>query len=180
MVGQSRAIAKDEVFSLLSSQRRRYALHACKQTDDAIDISDLAEQVAAWEYGKEVAALTSEERRRVYTALQQTHLPAMEEAGVIDVERSEIELTEQAQELDVYMDVVPEDSIPWAEYYLGLSAVGATLLGMAWAGLYPASVPDVALAGVVVSVFLISAAAHVLESRGSRLGSEGLPPELNA
>lgn len=180
MVGANRALAKDEVFSLLSNQRRRYALHACKQADAPVDVSDLAEQVAAWEYGKDREELSSDERRRVYTSIQQSHIPRMEEAGVVECERTQVELTERAEKLDVYMDVVPDRSIPWAEYYLGVSAVGATLLGLAWTGVYPASVPDVAWAALIVAIFFASAAVHVLQSRGMRLGTEGPPPELDA
>ncbi|MFB6371744.1 MAG: NAD(P)-dependent oxidoreductase, partial [Bradymonadaceae bacterium] len=40
-----------------------------------------------------------------------------------------VELTDRATELDVYLDVVPSGSIPWAEYYLGLSVIGLGNIG---------------------------------------------------
>ncbi|TKX52849.1 hypothetical protein EXE45_18915, partial [Halorubrum sp. SP9] len=64
---------KNELYDLLSNHRRRYVIHFCKQADDPITLSDLAEQVAAREQDKSVPELTSAERKRVYTSLQQTH-----------------------------------------------------------------------------------------------------------
>lgn len=143
-----------------------------------MELSDLAEQVAAWEYEKERTELHSDERRRVYTAMQQTHLPTMDEAGIIEYEDQTIELTEHAEDLDVYMDIVPGSSIPWGQYYLGLSAVSAALVASAWVNVYPASVPDLAWAALIVTAFSLSAAFHVYRSRQMRLGGDGAPAEV--
>lgn len=170
--------SRDDVFTILSNRRRRYALHACKCAETPIELSDLAEQVAAWEYEKDRQELQSDERRRVYTAMQQTHLPTMEKAGVIEYEDQTIELTERAEDLDIYMDVVPGNSIPWGEYYLGLSGVSAALIASAWMGVYPVSVPDLAWAGLIVTAFLLSALFHVFRSRQMRLGGDDAPAEV--
>ncbi len=129
--GAGDAITRDEVFDLLSNHRRRYALHVAKQTDGDSELSDIAEQVAAWENGKPQSEITSSERHRVYTSMQQTHLPAMDRAGVIEYDNGTVTLTEQAADLDVYMDVVPEDSIPWGQYYLGLAVLSGAIVGAA-------------------------------------------------
>jgi len=83
-----------------------------------IELGDLAEHVAAWELEKDVAAITSTERRRVYTSLQQTHLDKLEEAEIIECDRKTIKPTERLEDLEFYLEVVPEDEIPWAQYYL--------------------------------------------------------------
>jgi len=169
---------RSELFHLLSNHRRRYALHACKQFELPVTLSDLAEQVAAWENDKSVSELSYQERRRVYTAMQQTHLPAMEEAGVIEFEGHEIELTDRMDELDVYLEVVPENSIPWGQYYLGLSIVSLLVLGAAALGIYPTWIPEIAWGVLVAVAFLVSALAHVWRSRSSKLESYSAPPEL--
>ncbi len=102
-----------QIFDLLSNHRRRYAIHYCKREGEPVELGDLAEHVAAWELDKEVEELTSAERKRVYTSLQQTHLPTLAEAEMVEFDDRTIELTEKANELDVYLDVVPGDSIPW-------------------------------------------------------------------
>lgn len=168
---------KSEIFSLLSNQRRRYALHACEIAENPVDVSELAERVAALEYGKDRKELDSDERKRVYTAMKQTHLPAMEEAGVIEYDGKEVRLTEKADEVEVYMDVVPSGSLPWSYYYFGLSLISALVLAGVWAGVYPESVPDLFWAGMVVAAFGVSSAYHAYRSRKMRLGVTEGPSE---
>lgn len=76
-----RALGTDEppdVFELLSNQRRRYTVRALQDLEPPIEVGDLAEYIAAEENDTTVQALSSEERRRVYTSLQQTHLDRLE------------------------------------------------------------------------------------------------------
>ncbi|WP_135822768.1 DUF7344 domain-containing protein [Halostella litorea] len=168
---------KDELFSILSNHRRRYTIQFCKQEEGAVTLSDLAEQVAAWEEEKTVSEITSAERKRVYTSLQQTHLPTLADAGMIEYEDHEIELTDAADELDVYMDVVPEDSIPWGVYYLGLSVVGGGVLGAVGLGLLPTEpIPELGWAAVVLGLFAVSAVVHIVQNRRMRLGEMERPP----
>nr|WP_231736988.1 hypothetical protein [Halobacterium sp. CBA1126] len=121
------APTEDELFDVLSNRRRRYAVHALEATDSAAEIGDVAEQVAAWEYGVDVEQVSYEERKRVYTALQQSHLPMMDDAGVVDFDknRGTVEPTDALDDVEVYMDVVQGNEIPWSVYYLGLSGVAA-------------------------------------------------------
>ena len=170
--------SRDETFDLLSNHRRRYALHYCKYVGEPVSLSDLAEQVAAWECEKPVEELNASERKRTYTSLQQTHLPAMEDAGIITWDGDTIELTAAAERLNVYMDVVPEDSIPWGVYYLWLSVIGAAVLGLAYLEFLPLSAPAIVWAGLVVAAFAISAAIHTYRNRQMKLGRTERPPEL--
>jgi len=175
--GNDESPGRGEIFDLLSNHRRRYAIHFCKQRDESVTLSDVAEQVAAWEQDKPVEELTSAERKRVYTSLQQTHLPTLSESGMIEFDGSEVTLTEDAEQMEVYMDVVPGDSIPWGEYYLGLSVVGALVLAGVWFDILPTDlVPPVGWAAMVVATFAGSAAYHVYQSRQNRLGEVERPP----
>ena len=167
---------KGEVFDLLSNHRRRYVIHFCKQADGAVEVGEVAEQVAAWENEKTVEEIDHAERKRVYTSLQQTHLPTLADADMILYENGTVELTDRASELDVYLDVVPSGSIPWAEYYLGLSVIGFGVLAGVAAGVLPTDpVPAVGWAAIVVGLFAVSAAVHLRESRQFRLGDDGPP-----
>ena len=172
---------KDELYDLLSNHRRRYVIHFCKQADEPVTLSDLAEKVAAREQDKSVAELTSAERKRVYTSLQQFHLPKMDDKGVIQFDDREgvVELTPAAGQMDVYLEVVEDNDIPWSQYYLGLSAVNLGLLVAATAGTYPLRlVPDAGWGLFVVTTFLVSALVHTYYSRTEmRLGDSGTPPE---
>ena len=168
---------KDELYDLLSNHRRRYVLHFCKRTDGPVTLSELAEQVAAWEQDKAVAEITSAERKRVYTSLQQTHLDRLDDAGIVAFEGDRIELTEAAEELDIYLDIVPAESIPWGVYYLGLSVLGAVVLGGVAVGFVPTgTVPPVGWGFLVVAAFLCSAIAQVIQNRRYRLDQLEQPP----
>ena len=128
------ALSNDEIHDLLSNPRRRHTLHIMKRDDGTAEISSIAEQVAAWENEKPRSEVTSQERHLVYASIQQNHIPRLVRAGVISHERGELELTNEAKKLDVYMDIVPRNSIPWGEYYLGLSAFSLALVAAVWVG----------------------------------------------
>jgi hypothetical protein len=78
----------------------------------------------------------------------------------------------------VYIDVVPEDSIPWGQYYLGLAALSGAVVGAAGQDVFPASIPDLAWAGLVVALFLGSGLYHVWQSQQLRLGTGETPPDV--
>jgi len=168
---------KDELYTLLSNHRRRYVIHFCKQAEGPITLSDLAEKVAAREHDKSVAEITSAERKRVYTSLQQTHLNRLADAGMISYDGDKVELTEEAAQLDVYLDVVPEGSIPWGVYYLGLSLLSTVVLAGVWIDPIPTDIiPDLGWAALILTGFLISSAVQVAQSRRLRLGDVDEPP----
>ncbi|MGQ4554359.1 DUF7344 domain-containing protein [Halobellus sp. GM3] len=168
---------KNELYDLLSNHRRRYVIHFCKRADGPVTLSDLAEQVAAWEQDKEIAELTSAERKRVYTSLQQTHLDRLADAGIIDYDGDEIVLTEDAEELDIYLDIVPAKSIPWGVYYLGLSLLAGVVLAGIWLDLVPTeTIPVVGWATIVFAAFLFSSIAQVVQNRRYRLDRFDRPP----
>jgi hypothetical protein len=96
---------------------------------------------------------------------------------MIRYENGTVELTDRATELDVYLDVVPSGSIPWAEYYLGLSVIGLGVLAGVAAEVLPTDpIPAVGWGALVVVLFLVSAAVHFNENRQLRLGEGGPPP----
>jgi hypothetical protein len=172
-------LTRDELFHVLRNQRRRFAIHYLKRESEAVTLGELATHVAAWENGESAVEVTSRERRRVYNALQQSHIPLLDRTGVVEVNRHEIELTDQAEELDVYLEVVPSGDISWNEYYLALGSVGLSVLVVAWLDVGPfGMLPDIA-AGMFLGIALsVSAIANVYYQRGNFLGNTEEPPEL--
>jgi hypothetical protein len=173
------SVSRDALFDVLSNHRRRYAIHSLKQHERTTSIGDLAEQVAAWENGVPRVDLSAAERKRVYTALQQFHLPKMDATGVIEFDdaRGTVTLTAAADGLDVYLDVVSEDDIPWSRYYLGLSAL--SLVGVA--GIWLSSfelVPELTWAALVAGVVFLSALVHTYYDRRMHLGAAETPPDV--
>ncbi|TQQ79101.1 DUF7344 domain-containing protein [Halonotius roseus] len=162
---------KNTLFSVLSSHRRRYVLYACNQADGETTLSDVAEQVAAWEYDKPIAEITSKERKRVYTSIQQHHLSKLEDAGLISVDGDRLASTEKAKNLDVYLEVVPEETVPWSVYYLGLTVLGGVVLGFSYLGWLPDAISMGGVAAVLLVAYLISSLVHLQQSERVSLGS---------
>lgn len=171
-------VSHDDLFDVLSNHRRRYALHSLKQHERTANIGDLAEQVAAWENSVPRVDLSAAERKRVYTALQQFHLPKMDAAGVIEFDdaRGTVSLTDAADGLDVYLDVVGEDDIPWSRYYLGLSAMALAGVGGIWLTGFEL-VPELSWAALVAGVVFLSALVHTYYDRRMQLGAADTPPD---
>jgi len=181
-VAESPEPTEDELFDVLSSRRRRYALHVLKGREEPVELGDVAEQVAAWEYGEDVTEVSYDERKRVYTALQQSHLPKMDDAGVVsfDKNRGVVEPTPALEDVRVYMDVVKGREIPWSDYYLGLSGVAATLLAAVALGAWPfTALPALAWSAAVVAAFAVSAVVHRRYARRTALGRGPTPAELD-
>ncbi len=173
-------LSKDTIFSMLSNRRRRYVLYYLNRNPGPASLRDLAERIAAWENDVEVANLDYKQRKRVYTSLHQTHLPKLDETGVVDYDRSAgtITLADRATDLDVYLKLVDEHDIPWSDCYLGLSTVASLFVAAAWLGVYPfTTLPDLALAGGVVGLFTLFAGIHSRRARRTRVDGDGAPTE---
>ena len=172
-------LSRDEIFEILSNRRRRYTIHCLKQRDDGVQLGEISEQVAAWETGKPVMDVDTTERKRVYTSLQQCHLPRMEKKGIVNFEGDGgvVELGEAAEDVDVYMEVTEEYDIPWSFYYLGLSSIGIVLVALSWLGFEPfAAVPNAGWVAFVLTALTLSASAHIALTRKMRLDRDGDPP----
>lgn len=169
-----------DAFEVLSNARRRHVVHYLLQQDDGVTLRDLSEQVAAWENDVESPNVTSKQRKRVYTALHQSHLPKLDQKGVIqyDSDRGTVSPTDRLSDLRVYLEVVPEDEIPWSIYYAGLGGIAAGTTVLSWIGFFPFDqLSGYVLAGLTAMLVVISSLAHVYANRQSKLGSDGPPPE---
>ncbi|WP_338742408.1 DUF7344 domain-containing protein [Haloplanus salilacus] len=160
---RSDGLSEDTLFSILSNERRRYVLYYLDRIERDAELSDLAERIAAWENGIDVADLEYDQRKRVYTSLHQTHLPKLDDAGVVDYDhdRSTVVAAAGVSDIDAYLSAVDDGGRQWSRRYLGLSALCLGFLVGAWLDVFPfTAVPDLALAAAVVVVFGFSGAAH--------------------
>ena len=175
------SVSSDVVYSLLADKRRRYTLHYLKQQQEPVPVRDVAEQVAAWENSKGLDEITSQERKRVYIALYQSHLPTLDKEGVMeyDSDRGVVSLSPSMADREIYLEVVPKGSVPWSIFYVGLVVADLLVLLLAWLDVYPFDLlPDIAWAGVILVTFAATAIAQTYQFRRMRFGDEGPPPEL--
>ena len=159
-------IPDDEVYHLLQTRRRRLVLRYLRDREGPHTMRDVAEQVAAWEHDTTLQELRSEERQRVYIALYQTHLPRLDDAGVIEYNQSRgiVEVTDRIEQLYEVLDVKAETDgpVPTREgrpnrgamtYFGGASLASTGLVTAAWAGLI--ALPGLLLATVVTGLFAL-------------------------
>lgn len=162
---EAESLSKDDIYSMLSNRRRRLVLNYLRETAEEVSVRELSREVAAMENGIEREELTYKQRKRVYTSLHQTHLPKLDDVGVIvyDRDRGNISLTPLATELGSFLDSTTERHVSsWSVYYLGLSGLSMLVVALAWTGLFPFSlVPDLGYAGLIAIGFAVSAALHV-------------------
>lgn len=167
-------LSQDVVFDLLSSPRRRFVLYYLNQVDDSVTIGELADQVAAWENEVDVEELSSQQRKRVYVSLYQTHVPKMDDAGIIeyDSDSGDVALADQAVDISAYLSR-DEDTQPWQQYYLGIAIAGGLFYGAVAIGLIPGI--SQFLAGLlIILAFAVTAIGHLIttQRRGNELSSE--------
>ena len=165
-------LTQAELFDVFSNARRRRTVQFLKQQGGRCDLASLVEQVAAWENDADPSEVTRTQRRRVYISLYQTHLPMLEDHGIVDwdPDAHTIELLPSEDVFEPYLGRQLDGSRRWHRAYLTVAAVGAAAVAALW--LSPASaaiVPFVALA-LCLAVLAISIVQHV-----SRRPDLGLP-----
>lgn len=79
-------LPEDDLFEILSSPRRRFAINILAHVDGPVTVDLLARTRACYESddADSVRDVSSQARKRNYVSLYQTHLPKLEEYGVIE------------------------------------------------------------------------------------------------
>lgn len=121
---QSPALGESEVHYVLSNPRRRQTLAVLLSGADAVTVRDLSEQIAATESGTTPAPRPL--RESVYNTLHQTHLPKLDEFGLVeyDSDRKLVYPRREARQVTRYMDTLSPLGVTWGEYYRALGVGG--------------------------------------------------------
>ena len=162
------SLSEDMAFTLLSNPRRRFVISYLSHRGSPVGIHELAEQIAAWENETDVDELTREDRKKAYISLYQTHIPKLEDAGIITYDEDErlVALTDGADEVTRYM-TERRDERPWLRYYLALGIGGGVVAGGAAVDLPGFDALSDAYVAVGLSLaFVLLALSHFLETRG--------------
>ncbi len=129
------SLDEGEIHDVLRNDRRRLTIKALQDHGGSATVRDLSEEVATRETGEDPAPRNK--RQSVYVSLHQTHLPKLDTLGIVsyDGETKEVTLEERVQEIEVYMEVVPQYALSWGEFYFGLALLGllttvAVLIGV--------------------------------------------------
>ncbi|WP_435318198.1 DUF7344 domain-containing protein [Haloarchaeobius sp. TZWSO28] len=157
-----------DIHQILSNSRRRETLRVLNRSTGSITLRDLSELIAAIESGETPAPRNI--RETVYISLHQTHLPKLDELGVLeyDCNRKLITLDEGAREVAQYMDVTTGHGITWGEYYRGLGVVGlcAVVASLSGVPVVEQLHPSLVASGFL-AMFAASTAVQLWKFRGS-------------
>lgn len=102
------SLTTDQAFDLLGNGQRRRAIAALQEFDGAVDLGELAEETVARAEDVDRVDVAEDRRERTAAMLHHAHLPRLEDANVAEYDASEgqVELTEVAEELDPYFEVI--------------------------------------------------------------------------
>ncbi|ELY49493.1 DUF7344 domain-containing protein [Natronorubrum sulfidifaciens] len=158
-------LTQAELFDVFSNARRRRTVQYLKRQGGDCDLAPLVEQVAAWENEISPDEVTRTQRRRVYISLYQTHLPMLEEHGIVDWDPDDhaIELLPGDDVFEPYLDQRLEDDRPWHRLYMSVTSLGVVALTLSWLSVGPltaTAAPTIALA-LCLLVLAVAVAQHV-------------------
>lgn len=139
-----------DIHDVLSNERRQMILSLLREEAETMTARELSERIAELETGESPPPRNI--RQSAYVSLHQTHLPKLDELGIVDYDQSAktVHLNERAKQVSVYMETVPKYGISWSEYYVGTAIVGLLLVLGAQIG-----VPFIADIGTVVWAVLL-------------------------
>lgn len=76
-------LSVDESITTIQSSRRRLVLLFANEFNNPISVGHLAEAIAVLETGKNRFELNTQDRKRVYIALTQSHLETLDNLGAV-------------------------------------------------------------------------------------------------
>jgi hypothetical protein len=153
---------ESQIHNVLRNERRRETIRYLRQSGDSLAVDDLAEHIATVETGESPPPRNV--RKSVYVSLHQTHLPKLDDLGIVDYDQRSKELTleNQARQVEVYMEVVPQHDVSWATYYLGLGVLEFVVLFAAKLHLFSIRMLDFEFwTWFFLTFFLVSAVYHI-------------------
>ncbi|MGQ3328646.1 DUF7344 domain-containing protein [Halorubrum sp. FL23] len=171
----------EQVYAILANERRRRALEQLGGIGGVVTVHELSALVAGQETGESPPPKRC--RESVYTSLVQTHLPKLEELGVIEYDRGTqtIEMSRHARDVALYTEVVASVGVTWSELYRALGVASLTVLLAALLGVPLVSAVDpVLLTSLALALFAVASAYQLWINRFSvfrqlRVGRGGAP-----
>jgi len=120
-------LTPEKAFETLKNERRRRVLRYLDDNESEATLGGLAEHIAGIENDKPARMVTSNERKAVYVALYQCHLPKMDDMGVVTYDRrsGRVEPGPNAPDVTTHLDNRSGRSVTRPPVYLSAGSVGA-------------------------------------------------------
>ncbi|MFB6173325.1 MAG: hypothetical protein ABEI39_01650 [Halobacteriales archaeon] len=169
VAGAASELDSVEIHEVLSNERRQLALRALREAGGPLSARELSERIAEVETGESPPPRNI--RQSAYVSLHQTHLPKLDEMGIVEYDESAktVSLEDRASEVSVYMETVPRYGISWSEYYVGVSLLGVLLIVAARIGVPAIGALDAAVWAGLVFLVIAASAVYQTVQQGSSL-----------
>lgn len=117
-------LEEEEIHDVLRNRRRRLVIDTLQRVGGTISVRDLSEQIGATESNQEPPP--RKVKQSVYVSLLQTHLPKLDELGIIDYDSNgkTVQVADAMEDVSVYLETVPRYGISWSEFYTAVSVLG--------------------------------------------------------
>ncbi|NHN47091.1 hypothetical protein G9464_05695 [Halostella sp. JP-L12] len=102
---------QDELFDVLSHQRRRFLLHALQTAETPVQIEELTTELVVWETQQPVPNRSGDDRTAIEVSLVHNHLPKMAQAGLIRYDETEqtVMLADRTDEVKAHLQTMASD-----------------------------------------------------------------------
>ena len=155
-------LAESEIFHILGNDRRRAIVQLLAGHSDQLDVSDVASKIAETEV--DGSSVPNNLYKSVYVSLQQTHLPQLEEEGVIeyDSDAKTIEPGPNFGDVNQYVNGNNPSSRPVLVGHLAVCVLGLVVIVLAGLDLPLVSSVDPVLTTVFVLVAVAASSLYQL------------------
>jgi len=170
MSGSSVDLSPVEIHDVLSNERRKMVIDLLCEERTGISARHLSEYIAERETGE--SPPPRNKRQSAYVSLHQTHLPKLDELGIIEYDQSDKTVTlddEARQQVSVYMETVPKYGLSWSEYYAGVSVFGLLLVSANAVGVPVIAGVDGVVWATAVLALVAASAVYQTARQGSSL-----------
>lgn len=103
-------LSTDAVFRLLADRRRRYAISVLRRHGATMSLADLADEVAVKEHAAPITEIPADDVKRIYMSLYHSHVPRLEDFGVVDYrqESDRLTLSGDVSAFEPYLELAAE------------------------------------------------------------------------
>lgn len=138
-------IPESEIHQILSNSRRRMVLRCLSESGGVISLKELSTRIAEAESGE--SPPPSNVRKAVYVALHQTHLPKLDDKGLIEYDRTtnQVELLGAGRDVHLFLESIAKNGATRGVLYRNVSIVALVVIIAALA-----EVPVISLIGPIV------------------------------
>lgn len=117
-------LSEEDIHDVLRNRRRRLVIDILRDAETPVRVSELSKEIGSIESGRDPPP--SNVRQSVYVSLLQTHLPKLDELGIIEYESEgkTVSVEGGLKQVSVFMETVPKYGISRSEYYAALGLLG--------------------------------------------------------